>query len=59
MDHPTEGKIKQIRTAIKFSDTKQRADIPPPGYGEHTDQILQEMGYDDISINVLRKEGII
>lgn len=59
MDHPTEGKIKQIRTAINFSETKQRAEIPPPGYGEHTDQILREIGYDDSSINDLRKEGII
>jgi len=33
--------------------------VPPPGIGEHTDEILTELGYDVASISSFRADGVI
>lgn len=32
---------------------------PPPGHGEHTDEVLAELGYDRARIDALRRQGAI
>ncbi len=59
VEHPTEGKIKQVGIAIKLSDTPGRVSSLPPLLGEHTEEILTGLGYNKQKINELRQEGII
>jgi len=59
MDHPTEGKIKQIRLPIKFQGLDARADIPAPAYGQHTEEVLRGLGYSVDEINQLAGNGVI
>ncbi|MHC1595272.1 MAG: CaiB/BaiF CoA transferase family protein [Candidatus Syntropharchaeales archaeon] len=59
MDHPKEGKIKQIALPIKFSETPAVKRSPPPLLGEHTEEVLKGLGYDDAKIEELRKENAI
>ena len=59
MDHPVEGKIRQLNTAAKFSLTPAEIRTPPPGLGEHTDQILRELGCQPDEIASLREEKVI
>ena len=59
VEHPTEGKVKQVGVAIKLSDTPGKVRSLPPLLGEHTNEILIGLGYSKQRINQLRREGII
>ena len=43
----------------KFSDTPAELKTPPPTLGEHTEEILKELGMTDEKIAALAKEKII
>jgi crotonobetainyl-CoA:carnitine CoA-transferase CaiB-like acyl-CoA transferase len=58
-DDPIEGKIKQTGIAIKLSATPGRIRKLPPTPGEHTAEILTEIGYSQQNIAELRKEAVI
>jgi len=59
VDHPTEGRIRQAGFPIKFSKTPGRARLPSPGYGDHTRQVLEELGYTQGDIEALERSGVI
>jgi crotonobetainyl-CoA:carnitine CoA-transferase CaiB-like acyl-CoA transferase len=43
-DHPVAGRIRQARAAARFEKTPTTLDRPAPTLGEHTDEILAELG---------------
>ena len=49
-EHPTEGKIKLTSPPVKFSETPANIRRLPPLFGEHTAEILQEIGYSEVEI---------
>jgi crotonobetainyl-CoA:carnitine CoA-transferase CaiB-like acyl-CoA transferase len=57
--HPTVGRLKFIGIPVKLSETPGEIEQLPPMMGEHTKQILIEMGYTEIQIKGLRKKKII
>jgi crotonobetainyl-CoA:carnitine CoA-transferase CaiB-like acyl-CoA transferase len=59
VEHPTEGKIKQVGIAIKLSDTPGAVRSLAPMLGEHTEETLAGLGYSQQRINELRQEGVI
>jgi crotonobetainyl-CoA:carnitine CoA-transferase CaiB-like acyl-CoA transferase len=42
-----------------MSRTPSRLRTPPPTMGEHTDEILKSLGYDEARIAELRDTGVI
>ena len=44
---------------IVFTDTPTRDPGPPPLLGQHTDEVLEEAGYDAITINELRAKKVV
>jgi formyl-CoA transferase len=58
-DHPTYGPIRLLNNPIKLSDTPAENRCKAPELGEHSDEILTELGYSQEKIEELRKTGII
>jgi crotonobetainyl-CoA:carnitine CoA-transferase CaiB-like acyl-CoA transferase len=58
-EHPTEGKIKSMRTPSTWSDSKMKSAAPAPMLGEHSREILQELGLAEQSIEDLFAKGIV
>jgi crotonobetainyl-CoA:carnitine CoA-transferase CaiB-like acyl-CoA transferase len=52
------GPIRVLRPPVTMGGVDERMD-PIPAVGEHTDAILQELGYDGAYIERLRAEGAV
>ncbi len=59
VEHPRAGRIKQTGVPVKLSETPGRIASPPPLLGQHTEDILGEMGYDAAQIASLRSAGAV
>lgn len=59
MDHPTAEKVKLVGSPIKMNETPVSYRVSPPLLGEHTQEILKELGYDKDDIDNFIKEGIV
>lgn len=59
VDHPKIGKMKMIGIPTKFSETPGQIKTPAPLFGQHTKEVLEELGYEQETINELNKNGII
>ena len=59
METETFGKLNQLATPIRVTHSPLTARSPPPRLGEHTIQILQEIGYSMSDAKRLKSEGTI
>lgn len=57
--HPIAGPIKVVGIPVKLSDTPGEVGPAAPQIGEHTQQILQELGYDAGQIDRLRQDNVV
>jgi formyl-CoA transferase len=58
VDHPTRGKYLTVGNPIKLSDSPTEVKRSPL-LGEHTDEIMKELGYSDAEIQSLHSEKVI
>jgi crotonobetainyl-CoA:carnitine CoA-transferase CaiB-like acyl-CoA transferase len=59
LDHPVEGRIKQLGFPIKFSQSTFEVKLPPPMWGEQTEEILRSLQYSGEEIVRLRENKVI
>jgi crotonobetainyl-CoA:carnitine CoA-transferase CaiB-like acyl-CoA transferase len=57
--HNLAGKLEMIRNPIRYSETPLDKYVAPPTIGEHTDEVLEELGIDTRQCARLREQGII
>ncbi len=57
IDHPVEGKVPNIGFAVKLSGTPQQVRRHPPLLGEHTGELLAELGLGAAEIAALQEQG--
>jgi crotonobetainyl-CoA:carnitine CoA-transferase CaiB-like acyl-CoA transferase len=56
-EHPAAGRLRQSRPAARFSRTQAGIRHGAPGLGEHTEEVLAELGYSSAEIAALRAEN--
>ncbi len=59
MAHPTSGQVDLVASPIKLSATPVQYRRAPPLLGEHTDQVLIELGLHETEVAQLRAAGAI
>ncbi|MDP2662249.1 MAG: CaiB/BaiF CoA-transferase family protein, partial [Dehalococcoidia bacterium] len=59
IQHPTAGEIAITGIPYRFSESPGQIRRPPPLLGEHTEEVLQELGMDQDDIRSLRDEGVL
>ncbi len=59
LDHPSEGKLLQARPPAQFSASPAGLHRLPPQLGEHTREILREVGYPEGEIDKLVDQKVI
>jgi crotonobetainyl-CoA:carnitine CoA-transferase CaiB-like acyl-CoA transferase len=58
-EHPTAGAVRSVRNPLGFSETPPVLRLPPPRLGQHTDEVLRELGYDAATIGRLHADGTV
>ncbi|MEE9557257.1 MAG: CoA transferase [Candidatus Adiutricales bacterium] len=59
VEHPEAGKVKYVTTPVKFSQNPAAIKTASPELGQHTEEILLELGYSWDDIVELKDQGAI
>lgn len=59
VDHPTQGRMPVVGAPWRFSDTPAQVAAAAPELGQHTEEILLELGYSWEQIEALREQGVL
>lgn len=59
VEHPVAGLLKQVRFPADFERDPATIHRHPPLRGEHTQDILKELGYDEARIAALEASGVV
>jgi crotonobetainyl-CoA:carnitine CoA-transferase CaiB-like acyl-CoA transferase len=57
--HPTAGTVPQVVSPMRFRESPLTFDTPPPMLGQHTEEVLAELGLDRNAIEALRAKGVV
>jgi crotonobetainyl-CoA:carnitine CoA-transferase CaiB-like acyl-CoA transferase len=59
MDHPLSDDLRQVANPMRFTESAIVHDRHPPLLGEHTSELLHELGFDDAAIDNLKRTGVV
>jgi crotonobetainyl-CoA:carnitine CoA-transferase CaiB-like acyl-CoA transferase len=58
-EHPTAGKVRLLSHPVQYDGKTLELRKLPPRLGEHTEEILKELGYDQETIKKYSQKGLI
>ena len=58
-EHPAAGRVHNIGIPVNLSETPGAFRRPAPALGEHTDEVLRELGVSDARAAALRASGAV
>ncbi len=59
LDKPGKGRVEYVGQPVVLSRTPSSIQAHPPALGEHTDEVLSELGFDKAEIARMRGEKIV
>jgi formyl-CoA transferase len=59
LDHPLVGKIRMVSSPIQMSDAETGAPTASPALGQHTREVLRELGYSDVEVEELIEAKVV
>lgn len=59
VEHPGHGKVRMTGFPVKVGSTPCKLRLPAPRLGEHTEEILKSLNFNQESIKKLRENGVI
>jgi crotonobetainyl-CoA:carnitine CoA-transferase CaiB-like acyl-CoA transferase len=58
-EHPTEGPTILVRPPVTFSASPASIRRPAPRFGEHSQEVARELGYDEAAVTALLASGAL
>jgi len=58
-EHPEAGKVTVLKHPVRYSAGEPVMHTPPPRLGQHSDDVLHELGYNKDDITRLRVAGVV
>jgi crotonobetainyl-CoA:carnitine CoA-transferase CaiB-like acyl-CoA transferase len=58
-EHQTAGRLQGVGHPVLIDGAERHAGLPPPALGQHTDDVLSEIGLSDEAIGELRRARVI
>jgi len=59
VDHPRAGRTRALGMPIKFSDARADMTRPAPLLGQHSREVLDQLGYSAVEIDALQRAGAV
>ncbi|MGZ5895145.1 MAG: CaiB/BaiF CoA transferase family protein [Xanthobacteraceae bacterium] len=59
LPHPKSGTVPSVANPINFAATPVHYDRAPPLLGQHSDEVLRELGLSDADVKKLRGNGVV
>ncbi|HEV8331906.1 MAG TPA: CaiB/BaiF CoA-transferase family protein [Steroidobacteraceae bacterium] len=59
LPHPLSGTVPSVANPIRMSATPMRYESAPPLLGQHTQEVLGQLGIDERELQVLARDGVI
>jgi crotonobetainyl-CoA:carnitine CoA-transferase CaiB-like acyl-CoA transferase len=59
VEHPTEGRIRNVGVPNRWSEARREDYLPPPKIGQHSVEILEEIGYPADQVRALIERAVI
>ena len=57
-EHPLNGSMKTVCQPVVFDEQRNQPDMPPPVLGQHSREIMAELGLDQATIDALIKSSV-
>jgi CoA:oxalate CoA-transferase len=59
IEHPGHGLVRMLGFPMKFSRASCTVRRPAPALGQHTDEVLMELGFSEVQCREFRNGGVV